>query len=343
MIRIDGARGEGGGQILRTSLALACLTGQPVQVDRVRAGRRKPGLLRQHLACVRAAAAVAAATVEGGALGSDRVVFRPGRLSGGAHRFAVGSAGSAGLVLQTVLLPLLAADGPSEVVFEGGTHNPASPPADFLLHAFVPLLQRMGADVDLILERTGFFPAGGGRYRLTARPGPLTPLSLLERGDVRWSLVGRVANLPRHIAHREVVEASRRLGLDPTAQQVEVLEGDGPGNSVHAYAHTEGLTEVFTAFGRNGVRAEAVGRQLGDAARAWWASGAAVGPHLADQLLMPLALAGGGAFRTTALTPHTTTQIETLQAFLGTPIAVHDDGDTVVVEVGPTAPPARRG
>jgi RNA 3'-terminal phosphate cyclase (ATP) len=337
MIRIDGRYGEGGGQILRSSLSLSCLTGEPVHVQNVRAGRGRPGLLRQHLCCVRAAAAVCGAEVQGDTMGSGEVRFRPGVLRGGAYRFAVGSAGSAGLVLQTVLLPLLAADGPSEVVLEGGTHNPASPPADALVRSFLPLLRRMGAEIELTVERAGFHPAGGGRYRLTVQPGPLQPLDLLERGPVQLSVEARVANLPRHIAHREVVAASRRLGLDPAAQRVEEVDADGPGNVVLVTAHDGAHTEVFSAFGRHGARAERVGREAGDATRAWMATGAPVGPHLADQLLLPLAWAGGGAFRTSKVTAHTRTNVHTLSAFLEVPIEIRDETAGALVTVGGSA------
>jgi len=336
MIRIDGAFGEGGGQILRTSLALSCVTGQAVEIRRIRAGRQRPGLLRQHLCCVRAAAALTGAQVEGDHLSSDSLVFRPGPLRGGAHTFAVGSAGSAGLVLQTVLPPLLAAPEPAHLVLTGGTHNPSAPPADFLQRSFLPLLGQMGARVELSLERHGFYPAGGGRYVVDVQPGALTPLELpSERGPVRWEVVARVANLPRHIAHREVVAACRRLGLDAAAHTSEEVEADGPGNVVHVIAETDEITEVFSAFGRHGARAERVGREAADAARQWLASGAVVGRHLADQLLLPMALAGGGRFLTERPSRHTQTNVHTLRAFLDVDVSLRERDDGLVdVRVG---------
>ena len=180
MITIDGSKGEGGGQVLRSSLSLSMVTGQPFRIKNIRAGRAKPGLLRQHLTCVRASEAVCNATVEGAELGSKEIVFRPGAVQPGLHTFAVGTAGSAMLVLQTVLPPLMLATETSTVTVEGGTHNDHAPPFDFLEHAFVPLLRRMGARVDLILDGYGFYPAGGGRVVATISPaGALSPLHLM--------------------------------------------------------------------------------------------------------------------------------------------------------------------
>ena len=155
MLTIDGSRGEGGGQIFRSSLTLSLVSGTPFRIERIRAGRAKPGLMRQHLTALEAAAAVSEASVEGAAIGAREVAFRPGRLRPGPYRFAVGTAGSAGLVLQTVLLPLAVAGGPSHLTLEGGTHNPHAPPFDFLAGAFLPLLRRMGARIDARLERAG--------------------------------------------------------------------------------------------------------------------------------------------------------------------------------------------
>src|SRR6185295_18962730 len=159
MLKLDGSVGEGGGQILRTALALSALTGQPFQIDRIRAQRRKPGLMRQHLTAVRAAAEVCQATVAGDSLGSMALSFVPGAVKAGSYSFAVGTAGSATLVLQTVLPPLLVAAGPSTLTIEGGTHNPLAPPFDFLERSFLPLVARMGPQFEARLERWGFYPA----------------------------------------------------------------------------------------------------------------------------------------------------------------------------------------
>ena len=319
-ITIDGSEGEGGGQVLRTSLTLALATGQPFRIENIRAQRKKPGLLRQHLSAVRAAAQLSAATVEGDELGSLALIFRPQRVRGGSCHVAIGSAGSACLVLQTLLPALVLIEQPTEVVIEGGTHNPFAPTFEFLERAFVPLLQRMGAKVELVLERAGFYPAGGGR--LVARVTPaarLEPLELMQRGEVR-ARRARVllAHLPRGIADRELAIVEKRLGWDTDSHSIEECKQSlGPGNVLSIEIGCEHLTEVFTGFGQRELSAEAVAEGAVREAREWLASGVPVGRHLADQLLVPLALAGAGAFSTLPLSQHTTTNTDVIRRFLG--------------------------
>ncbi|HEY8368592.1 MAG TPA: RNA 3'-terminal phosphate cyclase [Thermodesulfobacteriota bacterium] len=337
-IVIDGSQGEGGGQVLRTALALSVVTRTPFRIERIRARRPRPGLLRQHLAAVRAAAEICGATVRDADLGSTAITFDPGPVTPGGYRFAVGSAGSACLVLQTVLPPLLTAAGVSTLTLEGGTHNPAAPPFDFLAKAFLPLVGRMGPRIEASLERYGFFPAGGGRFTVRIEPVPrLGRLDLGERGEI----TGRrarvlVANLPRTIAEREAAVLRAALGWEPQAYTIETIEGSpGPGNVVMLEVAAEYVTEVFTGFGQRGVRAEAVAAGAAEACRTWLAAGVPVGEHLADQLLVPLALAGGGSFRTLPLSLHATTNIAVVRRFLDLPIRTTpaEDG-TVLVEVG---------
>jgi len=339
MLTIDGSRGEGGGQILRSSLALALATGTPFRIERIRAGRARPGLMRQHLTALEAATAVGDASVEGAAIGSREVVFRPGRVRAGTYRFAVGTAGSAGLVLQTVLLPLATAGAPSALALEGGTHNPHAPPFDFLAGAFLPLLRRMGARVEARLERAGFYPAGGGRMAIEIGEAlALTPLDLPTRGTtLRRRARALVSRLPRQIGDRELAVVRSRLGWAADELEVVVLgEGmAGPGNVLLLEIESAHVTEVFTGFGEVGVRAEAVAEQAAQEARSYLAADVPVGPHLADQLLLPLALAGGGRFRTVPLTRHATTNIEVIRQFLGRSIDVAPVGDRAVeVTVG---------
>lgn len=318
MLEIDGAQGEGGGQIVRTSLALSCFTGTPVRIRRLRAGRAKPGLQRQHLAAVKAAAAVASARVTGAALGSTELTFEPEAVTGGDYRFAIGSAGSATLVLQTVLPALLHASGPSTVAVEGGTHNPLAPPWPFLERAWLPLVRRLGGDLDLELERPGFFPRGGGVVRARVAPSKLGRLELLERGEVRERrVVAAVAGLPLSIAEREVATALKALDWPRSAGEARELDDAfGPGNVVSVEVGCEHAAEVFTGFGEKGVRAEEIARAAAAEARAWLEAGVPVGQHLADQLLLLLALGQGGRFRTQEPTLHTRTQAEVLKLFL---------------------------
>ncbi len=330
MLFIDGTFGEGGGQILRTSVALSALTAQPITIDGIRGGRAKPGLLRQHRCAVLAAAELCGADVEGAELGSTRLVFRPGALRGGRHTVAVGSAGSAGLVLQTVLPLLLAAEGPSEITFQGGTHNRAAPPAEFLQYAFFPRLRQLGAQVQLDVGRVGFEPAGGGSYRLSVTPRPLEGAAFEGHGPVTWSATVLGAGPPKGVLARER-EALLGHGIEQV--RVRTVRADGVGNCVLVQADSEHGREVFAGFGRRGVSAEEVVEGVVAEARAWEAHGVPIGEHLADQLILPLWLAGGGRLRTVPPSRHTTTQLAVLQRFTGATAAVeeHPDGTRLTV------------
>lgn len=341
MLTIDGSEGEGGGQILRTSLALALVTRRPVRITHIRARRQKPGLLRQHLAAVRAAAKVGAAEVSGAELLSKEVVLRPGGVVTGEHRFSVGSAGSATLVLQTVLPALLLADAPSTLVLEGGTHNPLAPPFPHLVTAFLPLVERMmggggqpagpGPGVTATLERAGFYPAGGGRFVVEVRPArALSPLHLLERGEVkRLSGAALIANLPGAIAAREAEVLRDLLGAEHSFRPEVLRDVAGPGNMVAVTVESEHVTDVFSAFGERGVRAEVVAERAAAETRAYLDAGVPVGEHLADQLLLPMALAGGGSLRTVAPSSHTTTQAALLRKILGAEVRIEQEREAV--------------
>jgi RNA 3'-terminal phosphate cyclase (ATP) len=320
MLVIDGSAGEGGGQILRSALTLSLVTGTPFRMDHIRAGRPRPGLMRQHLTAVEAAVAVGGAEVDGAAVGSASLFFRPGRVRAGDYRFSVGTAGSTTLVLQTVLPALATAPAPSTVQLEGGTHNPASPPFDFLVKAYLPLLRRMGPQVEATLERPGFYPAGGGRLRVTIAPArKLEALTLDERGPIRARRARAVvANLPRVIAERELARLALCLGWESSAfSTVELKDSAGPGNVLLVEIEAEHVTEVFTAFGEKAVRAETVADRAAEQVSEYLASDVPVGRHLADQLLLLLALAGGGSFRTLAPSLHARTQLAVTEQFLG--------------------------
>jgi RNA 3'-terminal phosphate cyclase (ATP) len=319
LICLDGSIGDGGGQILRTALALSMVTGQSFRIEKIRAGREKPGLLRQHLTAVNAAATVCSASLDGAAIRSQTLEFKPGPVKGGVYKFSIGSAGSTTLVLQTILPALLLADEASTLTLEGGTHNPHAPPFDFLERAFVPLINRMGPKVQVSLERAGFYPAGGGRISVDIQPTKvLSPLHLLERGESKGRLAKAVvAALPGDIAKRELEKVERKLGWTGEQLQIRQLPDSwGPGNVLTLEIESEHVTEVFTGFGTKGVTAEAVAEEVIRAARQYLADGVPVGAYLADQLLLPLALAGTGSFRTQSLTQHFTTNVEIIQRFL---------------------------
>jgi RNA 3'-terminal phosphate cyclase (ATP) len=332
MITIDGSQGEGGGQILRTSLALSLVTGQPFRMERIRAKRQKPGLLKQHLTAVEAAKTVGCAEVEGAALSSQTLEFRPGQVTPGNYRFAVGTAGSATLVLQTVLPALLIASGHSTLTLEGGTHNPMVPPFDFLARCFMSLIHRMGPSVELELRRHGFFPADGGRFHARIEPSKnLSRLDLLERGSIQ-SRQARilVSKLPEHVGQRELAVVRDELKWREDECAIEAVHYPvGPGNAVVLAIETDHVTEVFTGFGERGRPAEDVSKSAVEAAKAWLEASVPVDEHLADQLLIPMALAGGGSFRTIKPSLHTTTNAEVIQRFLPVPMRIEQESELV--------------
>ncbi len=317
ILKLDGSQGEGGGQILRSALTLSMITGIPFRIDRIRAGRAKPGLLRQHLTAVAAAAAISGAEVSGNTPGSQTLEFVPRAIRGGDYRFDIGTAGSCTLVLQTVLPALWFADGPSTVTVSGGTHNGAAPPADFLIRSWLPLMRRMGAQMDIELVRHGFYPAGGGEVRAAIRPvAALGPLDLHGHGQpASIKAIAVVAGLPAEIARRELDHLAGCFG--EAEQEMRVLGSrEGPGNVVMLEINHGLHTEVFTGFGEKGLKAETVAERTAHEARDWLASGAAVGEHLADQLLLPMALAKGGGFTAAAISSHTRTNIGVIEKFL---------------------------
>lgn len=319
MIEIDGTFGEGGGQILRTSLALSAVTGQPFRIDDIRRKRSRGGLLRQHLTGVRAATEVCGAATKGVELGSTTLVFEPGDVRAGEYSFEIGSAGSSTLVLQTILPALLQADGPSQVSMSGGTHNRAAPTFEFLRDTFAPMVHRAGPQLDLTLAGHGFYPAGGGQIIADIAPAPLVGFELLERGEIRQRRAHvLVAHLPDHVAERELATVREKLTWAEEQGSFGRVDdtSPGPGNVLTLQLFSEAVTETFVAFGEKGVPAEVVGDQACNEVKAYLASGAPVGGYLADQLVLLFALAGGGRFRTLAPSKHTLTQIEVIPKFL---------------------------
>ena len=328
MLTNDGDMGEGGGQILRTSLSLSLCQQRPFRIVNIRARRKKPGLRRQHLVAVQAASAIGRAQVEGAELGSGELTFIPRTLQPGDYRFDIGTAGSTTLVLQAVLPTLITASQPSHLIFEGGTHNPMAPPFDFLQQAFLPLLRRMGARVSARLERAGFYPVGGGILQVDIQPvAQLQALSLPERGRLLGvEAVAVLANLPGHIAERELTVLRQELALEQSQLHTRYLQAKGAGNALFVVVKSEHVTEVFTSFGQRGVRAESVAGRLVPQVQRYLRAEVAVGQHLADQLLLPLALARGGEFLTLSPDPHTPTNIAVLQRFMDIQVSTERQG-----------------
>jgi RNA 3'-terminal phosphate cyclase (ATP) len=336
MIVIDGSAGEGGGQILRSSLSLSICTQQAFRIENVRANRDKPGLMRQHLTAVKAAAEICGGDVVGADIGSRELTFRPGKLRAGSYSFAIGTAGSCTLVLQTVMPPLLSASGASTVQITGGTHNKGSPPFDFLQRTFVPVIARMGAQVQLELKTHGFYPRGGGEIIASIVPTPRSSsIQLHSRGErVRAYAEAYIAALPIHIAQRELEVIGRRLNWSAEQLFLRALSNDmGPGNTVTITLEHEHVTEVVTGFGERGVRAETVAKDAADEACVYLASGVPVGVHLADQLLLPMALGSGGAFTTHAVTRHLQSNALVIERFTGKHVVVEQAGECYVVRM----------
>ncbi|MHA3736931.1 RNA 3'-terminal phosphate cyclase [Pseudomonas sp. Eth.TT006] len=326
VIELDGA--IGGGQVLRSALSLSMVTGQAFRIKQIRAKRSRPGLLRQHLTAVMAAAEVCDAKTSGAELGSQDLHFEPGTIRSGDYRFAIGTAGSCTLVLQTLLPALLVAPAASRVRISGGTHNPLAPPSDFLTRSWLPLLRRMGASIELDLLRHGFVPAGGGEIDVTVQPSQLTRLDLCERGvPLSQQALVLTAGLAPTVAERELERVAKRLNLSADALHHITLDpARGPGNVLlleYAFAH---VTEVFSAFGQVSLRAEKVADAAINQAADWLRSGAAVAEHLADQLLLPMALAGGGSFTTPRMTEHLRSNITVIKRFLPVVIECTEEG-----------------
>lgn len=337
VVVLDGSQGEGGGQILRSSLALSMATGKPFRISRIRANRKKPGLMRQHLTAVQAAARVCSAQVEGDAIGSMDLAFRPGPMIPGEYRFSVGTAGSSTLVFQTLMPALLMTGKPFAFTLEGGTHNPASPCLDFLDRVYLACLRRMGVEARITVERRGFYPAGGGRWTVDVTPPPvLQPLEILDRGKflsqkakVVWS------KIPSSVPERESAHLKAKLGLqDGQILIEEAVDSIGPGNVILVDLLYENVSEIITGFGEFGVASETVADEVVRKSREYQKHGAPVGPHLADQLLLPMALGPGGVFRTMPLTLHSRTNIETIARFLPREIQVNAlEGRVVEVRI----------
>ena len=319
MIQLDGS--GGGGQMLRTALSLAMVTGKPFRMTKIRGQRRKPGLMRQHLTCVKAACEISGGTADGAEIGSTELVFRAGEVRASSYQFAIGTAGSTSLLLQTLLQTLLpalwSAEGPSTLRLEGGTHNPLAPPFDFMDRVFLPAMGKIGAKAMVRLLETGFVPVGGGVIECEIEPcAGFSEIDWMDRGELKTkSIRVPVRELPLSIAGR-VLDAA--LASFPCEDAKVVALPDGPGRGVACLVEAgfEHGHELCTTFGEHGMSSEKVGRRAAKMMNDFIGNGAAVGRHLADQLLLPMALAGGGRFTTMPPDNHVPTNIAVIEQFL---------------------------
>jgi RNA 3'-phosphate cyclase len=333
IITIDGSQGEGGGQMLRTSLALSMLTGQPVKLVHIRAKRSKPGLQAQHLASVQAAKTVCNATTSGDQLGSQTVTFHPNDVNGGSYYFKIGTAGATALVLHTIYLPLLLkAKEPSDVRIEGGTHALMAPSGEYLTTTWAGYLRQLGAQLEVNIARPGFFPKGGGLLEAKITPSKLTGWQAPEvtpspAVELLATLGGK---LPEHIGTRMLARARERLGQNTLGGVERYPHSKSEGVVFSVIARQHDMPTVFFALGARGKPAETVADEAVTDYETHVATGCPVDPHAADQLLLPLVFAQGESrYRTSEVTQHLLTQRDVIGQFMDRGVRI--EGDTVTV------------
>ena len=339
-IEIDGAYGEGGGQILRTSLTLSALTGQPFTISNIRANRKQPGLRPQHLTAVQAIAQLTRAHVEGDSLNSQLLSFHPQDLCSGRYHFTIPTAGSLSLVAQSIFLPLCYASGGSQVNLIGGTHVPFSPSFHYLTELWMPCMESLGYRGALLLEKAGFYPCGGGEVNLRVlSPKSLQPFTALNRGNlVQIRGLSGVANLDDSIARRQKHQALRQLRLLCPDTKIKTVQVPSPSKGtfilLKAMFDGDGWA-CFTALGAQGKRAEVVADEAVEEMLAFLQSNACVDHHLADQILLPLALISGiSRFTTSRVTQHLLTNAHVIRRFLPCQIKIEGNlGQPGVIQI----------
>ncbi|RJQ55049.1 MAG: RNA 3'-phosphate cyclase [Nitrospiraceae bacterium] len=318
-MEIDGSFGEGGGQILRTALSLSCITGHALRLFNIRKGRKKPGLMPQHLTCVEAIKNICSADVTGNETGSTELAFVPGKIRPGDYLFDIKTAGSVSLVIQTLIPPLLFAVKPSSVTVIGGTHVPLSPPYDYISGIFIPMLNRLGLKVEASIGKYGFYPKGGGEVNFKIFPEEkIRGIDMVSRGGL-LSLTGQsaVANLPVGIAERQ--RHSAMQNLLPLAANINVMEvpSFGHGTFLFLKGKYENISAGFSSLGERGKPAEAVGREAAEAFKEYHKTTACLDPHLADQSVIYFGLASEkSVFTTSRVTQHLMTNLWVIEKFL---------------------------
>lgn len=321
MIEIDGSFGEGGGQILRTALSLSCLFNKPFRILNIRKGRKNPGLMPQHLTCVKAAQLLSDAHVEGDYIGSTDLVFCPSKIRGGDFFFDIGTAGSTSLVLQTLIPSLIFLNDKSRLTLKGGTHVPFSPCFHYISEVFGPTLEKIGIKINLFIESYGFYPKGGGKVLVEVLPvDKIGPLYIDYRGKIlRLKGYSGTANLPLSIAERQIKGALERLssinGLDIQIKIMDV-KSIGEGTFLFIKSESENSIAGFTSLGQKGKKAEDVGYEAAKGFIDYFFSGAALDNHLPDQIVLYLALSSGESFfSTSCITNHLITNLFTIRLF----------------------------
>lgn len=340
MIRIDGSQGEGGGQILRSSLTLSILTGQSYEIFNIRSNRKKPGLQPQHLKCVEAAVVISEAEQKGAAIGSTRLIFSPGKVHSGNYQVDIGTAGSTSLVLHTIFLPLAFANGESTITITGGTHVPWSPVFHYLDIQWLPMLRRMGFNIKISLKQAGFYPRGGGKIIAHIKPTrQLKPLNLRERGQlVKMRGISAAANLASSVIERQKSQMLKRLSGANIGCNIktETMPSRWKNTMALLSAEYENGSGCFTALGAPGKRAEKVADEAVDELLEYLGTTGCVDKYLADQLLLPLAFTGSKShYRTSQITRHLLTNRDVIQQFTNVEIRTEGElGKEGVVHIG---------
>ena len=344
LLEIDGSMGEGGGQVLRSSLSLSIVTGKPIRVTSIRLNRDRPGLRPQHLMALRSAARISKGMISGDRVGSTAITFEPGSAQPGNYLFDIGTAGATSLVMQTLLLPLALADGSSTVTIHGGTHVPWSPCFHYLDWSWRPLLNHIGVEFELELQMAGFYPHGGGQIAAQIAGGSrIHGLRLGARGKLLGIRgLSAVADLPREIAERQRHQALKRLHELPDLSECMIditsLPTRSKGTLLLLLAEFEQGRACFFALGARGKRAEKVADEAVDALVQFLTTEATVDHRMADQLLLPLALAESRSeFVTSRVTGHLETNAGVIRQFLQTDIRIEaacDEASRVIIEPG---------
>jgi len=324
MIEIDGSYGEGGGQILRTALSLSCLFNRPFRIFNIRKGRKKPGLMPQHLTAVRAAQLLSGAEVTGDNTGSTELIFSPKQIKGGDFFFDIGTAGSTSLVLQTLIPSLIFLKEKTTLTLKGGTHVPFSPSFDYLERVFVTFLKKIGINVTLSIDSYGFYPKGGGKVKAEVLPSEeIKSADILTRGNLlRLEGKSGVGNLPISIAERQkrgMLEAiTKELKDIKCPIEIELLEvlTAGQGTFIFLSSESENIIAGFTSIGERGKRAEIVGEEAAKEFIGYYSTDAALDPHLADQIVLYLSLTqNSSVFTTSRITSHLLTNLWVIGLF----------------------------
>jgi RNA 3'-phosphate cyclase len=333
LIEIDGAYGEGGGQILRTALALSATLRKPFTIFHIRSKRKNPGLQAQHLEAVKALARITEAQTEGVELGSQTITFIPGKILPGNYRFEVRTAGSVTLLLQAIFVPLCFSKGICSVTLIGGTHVQWSPSFHYLSEVLLPTLERIGVSAQADIEKWGFYPKGGGRIRLKINPvQELRPISLVDRGLFKkFRGISAISNLPRHVADRQKEHALKRiqreLQIDGEITVLDNVFSNGTGSFLFLLAEYETGLAGFSSLGARGKPAEKVADEAVDALKDYVESDGCVDPHLADQLVPYMALIrGNSSFTTVRVTEHLLTNLWVTQHFAN--VTISREGET---------------